>query len=329
MKKKNNELEGTIAEIRDKFGAGSIMMFGDKPIADVESVSTGSIGLDAALGVGGLPIGRITEIYGPEGSGKTTLALHVVAEAQKKGGACAFVDVEHALDPKYSAKIGVDLKSLLLSQPDSGEEALQITESLIKSKNIAVVVIDSVAAIIPRDELNGEIGDRTIATRARLMSQALCKLTPLISKSGTVVIFTNQIRIDVGAWSPNGKPVEITSGGKALKFFASVRLSIRRLMSIKKGDEVVGNRVRAKIIKNKVAAPFKEAEFDIIYDEGISPTGELLTLGEKYRLVSKAGAFYSYGEIKLGRGYDASRKFLKENEEVREDLTSKIREKIA
>jgi len=307
-------IEDTIKSIQTKFGEGAIMKLGDRPKVGIDAIPTGSIGLDAALGVGGIPKGRVIEIFGPESSGKTTLALHIVAEAQKKDGICAFVDAEHALDPEYAKKLGVKTGELLISQPDTGEQALEITESLVRSGKIDVVVVDSVAALTPRDEIEGEMGAHHVGKQARLMSQALRKLTAIVAKSNTVVIFINQIRMQIGVMF--GNP-ETTSGGKALKFYTSVRLDVRRIAQIKKGEEVIGGRVRVKVVKNKVAAPFRQTEFDLLYNEGISKEGEILSLGEKYGIVSKSGASYSYGEVKLGRGYDAARAFLKENVKVR------------
>ena len=322
----------TIKSIETKFGEGAIMKLGDKPKVNVGAISTGSIGLDLALGIGGLPRGRIAEIFGPESSGKTTLALHVVAQAQKLGGTCAFIDAEHALDPDYSQKIGVKTEELLVSQPDYGEQALEIAESLIRSGKIDVIVIDSVAALTPKDEIEGDVGAYHVGKQARLMSQALRKMTGIVARSKTVVIFINQIRMQIGVMF--GNP-ETTPGGKALKFYASVRLDIRRIAQIKKGEEVVGGRVRVKVVKNKVAAPFRAAEFDVLYNEGISPEGELLALGEKFGIIQKSGSSYSYQpadkaggeEIKLGRGYDASRTFLKENPKIRAEILKKIKEK--
>ena len=322
---KNDALEETIKSIQTKFGEGAIMKLGDKPKVGIDAISTGSIGLDAALGVGGLPRGRIIEIFGPESSGKTTLALHVVAEAQKKGGICAYVDAEHAMDPDYSKRLGVNTAELLISQPDTGEQALEITESLIRSGKIDVVVIDSVAALTPKDEIEGEMGAHHVGKQARLMSQALRKLTAIVAKSKTIVIFINQIRMQIGVMF--GNP-ETTPGGKALKFYTSVRLDIRRIAQIKKGEEVVGSRARVKVVKNKVAAPFRIAEFDIIYGEGISHEGEVIALGELWSVVSKSGSSYSYGETKLGRGYDATRTFLKENPKVRSEILKDIRKKM-
>jgi recombination protein RecA len=319
-------VENAIKAIQSKFGEGSIMKLGEKPKVGVDSIPTGSIGLDIALGVGGLPRGRIIEIFGPESSGKTTLALHVIAEAQKKGGVCAYIDAEHAMDPDYTRKLGVKIENLLISQPDNGEQALEIAESLIRTGGIDVIVIDSVAALTPKDEIEGDMGAHHVGKQARLMSQALRKMTALVARSKTVVIFINQIRMQIGVMF--GNP-ETTPGGKALKFFASVRIDIRRIAQIKKGEEVVGSRTRAKIVKNKVAAPFKQAEFDIVYNEGISPEGEIIALGEKEEIISKSGSGYSYGNIKLGRGYDATRTFLKENKEIKEEILKKILEKLA
>jgi recombination protein RecA len=302
------------------------MKMGELPKVNVGAISTGSIGLDMALGIGGLPRGRIIEIYGPESSGKTTLALHVVAQAQKHGGICAFIDAEHAMDPEYSKKIGVKIDELLISQPDYGEQALEISESLIRSGKIDVIVIDSVAALTPKDEIEGDVGAYHVGKQARLMSQALRKMTAIVAKSKTVVIFINQIRMQIGVMF--GNP-ETTPGGKALKFYASVRLDIRRIAQIKKGEDIVGGRVRVKVVKNKVAAPFKMAEFDVLYNEGISPEGELIALGEKSGIISKSGSSYSYGEVKLGRGYDAARTFLKEDKKLRAEILQKIKAALA
>jgi len=326
---KNEKKEGerpnideTLKEIQAKFGVEAIMKLGDKPRVNVDAIPTGSIGLDYALGVGGLPRGRIVEIFGPESSGKTTLSLHVIAEAQKKGGICAFIDAEHAMDPEYSQKLGVRLDELLISQPDTGEQALEITESLVRSGKLDVIVIDSVAALTPKDEIEGDMGAYHVGKQARLMSQALRKLTAIVAKSKTIVIFINQIRMQIGVMF--GNP-ETTPGGKALKFYTSVRLDIRRIAQIKKGDEVMGGRVRVKVVKNKVAAPFKQTEFDLMYNEGISKEGEILALGEKFGVISKSGSSYAYGEEKLGRGYDAARTFLKENKKISDEILKKIR----
>ncbi|TSC54629.1 MAG: recombination protein RecA [Parcubacteria group bacterium LiPW_30] len=320
-----SQIESTIRDIQTKYGEGAIMKLGEKPKVNIGSISTGSLGLDYALGVGGLPQGRIVEIFGPESSGKTTLTLHVIAEAQKKGGVCAFIDAEHALDPEYAKKLGVNINELLISQPDTGEQALEITESLVRSGKIDVVVIDSVAALTPKDEIEGEMGAHHVGKQARLMSQALRKLTAITAKSKTIVIFINQIRMQIGVMF--GNP-ETTPGGKALKFYTSVRLDIRRIASIKKGEDVVGARTRVKVVKNKVAAPFKMTEFDIIYNEGISREGEIIALGEKFGLMTKSGTSYSYGETKLGRGYDATRTFLKENPKITNDLVKQIEKKF-
>lgn len=329
--KQAEQLQQTMDMIQTKFGEGSIITLGDAPKVDVAAISTGSIGLDEALGVGGIPRGRIIEIYGPESSGKTTLTLHVIAEAQKAGGVCAFIDAEHALDPVYARNIGVKTDTLLVSQPDTGEQALEIVDSLVRSGNVSVVVVDSVAALTPKDEIEGDMGAHHVGKQARLMSQALRKLTALVAKSKTTVIFINQIRMKIGVMF--GSP-ETTPGGKALKFYSSVRLDIRRIAQIKKSDEVVGSRTRVKVAKNKVAAPFRQTEFDIIYGEGIAKNGELLALGEKYGLVKKAGASYTYTpaegakypeEVKLGRGYDAARKKLEEEKKIMNQLEKEIR----
>ncbi len=321
-----NRVQDTIREIKSKFGDEAIMMLGDKPKVDIDTVSTGSIGLDAALGVGGLPRGRIIEIFGPESSGKTTLALHVVAEAQKKNGICAFIDAEHAMDPEYAKKLGVKIEELLISQPDTGEQALEICESLVRSGKLDVVVIDSVAALTPKDEIEGEMGAHHVGKQARLMSQALRKLTSIVARSKTIVIFINQIRMQIGVMF--GNP-ETTPGGKALKFYTSVRIDIRRIAQIKKGEEVVGGRVRVKVVKNKVAAPFRQSEFDLIYNEGISQEGEMIALGEKMGIIQKSGTSYSYGEEKLGRGYDATRQFLRATPVIKNKILKEIREHLA
>lgn len=320
-------IDDTIKAIQAKFGEGSIMKLGDKPKVGVDAIPTGSIGLDYALGVGGLPRGRIVEIFGPESSGKTTLALHVVAEAQKLGGICAFVDAEHAMDPDYAHKLGVNIDNLLISQPDTGEQALEITESLVRSGKIDVIVIDSVAALTPKDEIEGDMGATHVGKQARLMSQALRKLTAIVDRSKTIVIFINQIRMQIGVMF--GNP-ETTPGGKALKFYTSVRLDIRRIAQIKKGEDVIGGRIKVKVVKNKVAAPFKQAEFDLLYNKGISQEGEILTLGEKFEILQKAGSSYAYGEVKIGRGYDSACAFLadKENKAVRSEILKQIREKL-
>jgi recombination protein RecA len=326
-KNSDSRVEDAIREIKIKFGDDSIMMLGDKPHTDVNVIPTGSIGLDAALGVGGVPRGRIIEIFGPESSGKTTLALHIIAEAQKLGGICAFIDAEHAMDPEYSQRLGVKIDQLLISQPDNGEQALDIVDSLVRSGKIDVIVIDSVAALTPKDEIEGDMGAYHVGKQARLMSQALRKLTAIVAKSKTVVIFINQIRMQIGIMF--GNP-ETTPGGKALKFYTSVRLDIRRIAQIKKGDEIMGGRVRVKVVKNKVAAPFKQTEFDLMYNEGISKEGEIIALGEKMGIVQKSGNSYKYGDVILGRGYDATRQFLKakENKKMAEEILKLIRKKL-
>lgn len=316
----------TLREIKTKFGEDSIMMLGDKPHVDVNAISTGSIGLDAALGVGGMPRGRIIEIFGPESSGKTTLSLHVVAEAQKTGGICAFIDAEHSMDPEYAQRLGVKINQLLISQPDNGEQALEIVESLVRSGKMDVIVVDSVAALTPKDEIEGDMGAHHVGKQARLMSQALRKLTAIVAKSKTIVIFINQIRMQIGVMF--GNP-ETTPGGKALKFYTSVRIDIRRIAQIKKGEEIMGGRIRVKVVKNKVAAPFKQTEFDLMYNEGISREGEMIALGEKMKIITKSGTSYSYGEEKLGRGYDATRQFLRENPKIAEKVLNEIREGLA
>ena len=326
----NRGIEDTIRSIQTKFGEGAIMKLGDAPKVDIAAISTGSIGLDMALGIGGVPRGRIIEIFGPESSGKTTLSLHIIAEAQKAGGICAFIDAEHAMDPVYSKNLGVKTNELLISQPDTGEQALEICETLVRSGKIDVVVVDSVAALTPKDEIEGDMGQQHVGKQARLMSQALRKLTAIVAKSKTTVIFINQIRMQIGVMF--GNP-ETTPGGKALKFYTSVRLDIRRIAQIKKGEDVVGGRTRVKVVKNKVAAPFKQTEFDIIYGEGISREGEILALGEKIGIVKKSGASYSYvdkegADQKLERGYDATRQFLKANPKVGDYLMKEIRKRF-
>lgn len=326
-KSNDSGIADALRDIKTKFGDDSIMMLGDKPHTDVNSIPTGSIGLDAALGIGGVPRGRIIEIFGPESSGKTTLSLHIIAEAQKTGGICAFIDAEHAMDPEYSQRLGVKIDQLLISQPDNGEQALDIVDSLVRSGKIDVIVIDSVAALTPKDEIEGDMGAFHVGKQARLMSQALRKLTAIVAKSKTVVIFINQIRMQIGVMF--GNP-ETTPGGKALKFYTSVRLDIRRIAQIKKGDEIMGGRVRVKVVKNKVAAPFKQTEFDLMYNEGISKEGEIIALGEKMGIIQKSGASYKYADLPLGRGYDATRQFLKakENKKLTEEILKKIREKL-
>ena len=316
-------LESALQQIERQFGKGSIMRLGgDNPLPEIESTSTGSLGLDIALGIGGLPKGRIVEIYGPESSGKTTLTLHCIAEEQKKGGVCAFVDAEHALDPIYARKLGVNLDDLLISQPDTGEQALEITDTLVRSGAVSMVVVDSVAALTPKSELEGDMGDSSVGVHARLMSQAMRKLTGSINRSGCMVIFINQIRMKIGVMF--GSP-ETTTGGNALKFYASVRLDIRRIGAIKDRDEVVGNATRVKVVKNKVAPPFKQVEFDIMYGEGISKTGELLDLGVKAGIVEKSGAWFSYGDERIGQGRENSKIFLKENPAIALEIEDKIR----
>jgi len=321
---KNKALDAALGQIERAFGKGSIMRLGqnDAP-ADVECVSTGSLGLDIGLGIGGLPRGRVVEIYGPESSGKTTLALHVIAEAQRAGGTCAFVDAEHALDPVYARKLGVDLDELLISQPDAGEQALEIADTLVRSGAIDVLVIDSVAALVPRAELEGEMGDTHVGLHARLMSQALRKLTGSISRSRCMVVFINQIRMKIGVMF--GSP-ETTTGGNALKFYASVRLDIRRIGSIKDRDTIVGNQTRVKVVKNKMAPPFKTVEFDIMYGEGISKTGELIDLGVTAGIVEKAGSWFSYGDQRIGQGRENAKQFLRENPDIAREIEGRIRE---
>jgi recombination protein RecA len=319
-------LESTIAQIEKDFGKGSIMRLGSKDVlVPVSVIPTGSISLDAALGVGGMPRGRVVEIFGPESGGKTTMALHVIAQAQKTGGQAAFIDAEHALDPNYAKKLGVDVDNLLVSQPDNGEQALSIAEALIRSGSLDVVVVDSVAALVPRAELEGEMGDPQMGLQARLMSQALRKLTGIVSKSRTCLIFINQIREKIGVMF--GNP-ETTTGGRALKFYSSIRLDVRRIQSIKEGDRVVGSRTRGKVVKNKVAAPFREAEFDIIYGEGISFEGDLLDLGVTHNIVEKSGTWLSYGGERLGQGRENARMFLKEHTDIREKIETALRKKL-
>jgi recombination protein RecA len=320
---KTKALEAALSQIERSFGKGSIMKLGENAKMEVEVISTGSLGLDIALGVGGLPKGRIIEIYGPESSGKTTLALQVIAEAQKSGGTCAFVDAEHALDPAYARKLGVNLHDLLISQPDTGEQALEITDTLVRSGAVDVLVVDSVAALTPRAEIEGEMGDSLPGLQARLMSQALRKLTASISKSGCMVIFINQIRMKIGVMF--GSP-ETTTGGNALKFYASVRLDIRRVGSLKDQDEVIGNQTKVKVVKNKVAPPFKQVEFDIMYGEGVSKTGELIDLGVKAGFVEKSGAWFSYDSQRLGQGREKAKQFLAENPETADAIERKLRE---
>lgn len=315
-----------IADIKNKFGDEAIMLLGERPKVGVDAISTGSIGVDWTLGIGGLPRGRIIEIFGPESSGKTTLALHTIAEAQKQGGLCAFIDAEHALDPEYAKKIGVKISDLLISQPDNGEQALEIVESLVRSGKVDVIVVDSVAALTPKDEIEGDMGAMHVGKQARLMSQALRKLTAISSKTKTIVIFINQIRMQIGVMF--GNP-ETTPGGKALKFYTSVRIDIRRIAQIKKGEEVMGGRHRVKIVKNKVAAPFRQTEFDLMYNEGISREGEMLALGEKFGIITKSsGGSYEFEGEKMGRGYDAARTWLRENKPKMNQILKKIKEQL-
>ena len=316
-------LELTLGNIEKNYGKGTIMKLGDEAVENVDAISTGSISLDHALGVGGLPRGRVTEIYGPESSGKTTLALHAIAEAQKAGGIAAFIDAEHAFDRYYAKNLGIDIENLLVSQPDNGEQALEIVDNLIRSGAIDIIVIDSVAALTPRAEIEGEMGDSKMGLQARLMSQAMRKLTATISKTGTCCVFINQLREKIGVMF--GNP-ETTTGGNALKFYSSVRIDIRKMQQIKEGDNITGNRVRVKIVKNKVAPPFRKAEFDIVYGEGISKFGEIIDLGVDMNILKKSGSWFSYGETRLGQGRDAVRSLLKDNPELAEELENKIRE---
>ena len=319
---KKKALETAMQQIEKMYGKGSIMRYGAESTMNVEAIPTGSLSLDLALGIGGLPRGRIVEIYGPESSGKTTQALHVLAEAQKMGGEVAFVDAEHALDPTYAKALGGNVEDMLISQPDSGEQALEITEALLRSGAIDVVVVDSVAALVPRAEIEGEMGDSFVGLHARLMSQALRKLTGIINKTNSIVIFINQLREKVGVMY--GNP-EVTTGGRALKFYASVRIDVRRIEALKNGGEVVGNRTRAKVVKNKVAPPFREAEFDIMYGEGIAHTGELIDLGVRLGIITKAGSWFSMGEVRIGQGRDAAKKYLEENPDIAADVEAQIR----
>jgi len=322
VQQKEKTLDLAISQIEKQFGQGSIMRMGEDSIVKIESISTGSISLDAALGIGGIPRGRITEIYGPESSGKTTLTLHIIAEAQKTGGYAAFIDAEHAMDPEYAKKLGVDTDNLLISQPDTGEQALDITETLVRSGALDIIVIDSVAALVPKAELDGDMGDSHMGLHARLMSQALRKLTGSVSKSKTSVIFINQIRHKIGVMF--GSP-ETTTGGNALKFYASVRLDIRRIGQIKEGDQIVGNRTRVKVVKNKVAPPFKNTEFDIMYGEGISYEGDLLDLAVQADIVNKMGAWYSYNKEKIGQGRENAKRYLQDNENVRNEIETGVK----
>ncbi len=326
LKEKNKSLEAAISQIDQNFGKGSVMRLGQQEALDVEAISTGSLSLDLALGIGGLPKGRIIEIYGPESSGKTTLALQVVAEAQKAGGICAFVDAEHAMDPAYAKKLGVKTDELLISQPDTGEQALEITDTLIKSGSVSVLVVDSVAALTPKAELEGEMGDHHVGLQSRLMSQALRKITGSVSKSNTMVIFINQIRMKIGVMF--GNP-ETTSGGNALKFYSSVRMDIRRIGAIKDKDQIIGNTTRVKVIKNKVAPPFKVVEFDLMYGKGISKVGELVDLGAKADIIEKSGAWYAYKGEKIGQGKENAKLYLEKNPKIAEEVEKAVREKAA
>ena len=324
-KDKLKALEQAVQQIDRQFGKGALVRLGDKPQDAIQAISTGSIAVDAALGIGGVPRGRVIEIFGPESSGKTTLTLHIIAEAQKRGGLAAFIDAEHALDAEYAKKLGVDIENLMVSQPDSGEQGLEIAEALIRSAAIDVVVIDSVSALVPKAELEGEMGDAVVGLQARLMSQALRKLTAVVSKSKTSLIFINQIREKIGVMF--GNP-ETTSGGRALKFYSSVRIDIRRINSIKDGEEVVGSRTKVKIVKNKVASPFKMAEFDINYGEGISKVGELIDIGIEMKIVEKSGAWFSYGDLRIGQGRENAKQFLRDNPDVAAEIEVKIRERM-
>lgn len=322
---KQKAVEFALSQIEKQFGKGSIMKLGEVKTVAVDTIPTGSLSLDLALGVGGMPRGRVVEIYGPESSGKTTLAMHILAEAQKMGGVVAFVDAEHAFDPEYAKNIGLDTDNLLISQPDTGEQALEIAETLVRSGGVDVLVVDSVAALTPRAEIEGEMGDSHMGLQARLMSQALRKITAITAKSNTTVIFINQIRMKIGVMF--GNP-ETTTGGMALRFYSSIRLDIRRKGQIMEGDQVIGNNVKVKVVKNKVAPPFKTAEFDIMYNEGISKTGEILDLGVKYDLISKAGAWYEYNGIKIGQGREAAKQFLKDNQKEANEIEKQIRTKV-
>jgi recombination protein RecA len=318
-------LERAIGDIQKRFGEGALMRLGEAQNMAVDAIPTGSLALDLALGVGGIPRGRVSEIYGPEASGKTTLSQHIVAEAQRMGGVCAFIDMEHALDPAYAARCGVNVDDLYISQPDTGEQALEIAETLVRSGAVDLVIIDSVAALVPRAEIEGDMGDATMGMQARLMSQALRKLSGAIKQTNTAVIFTNQLRMKIGVMF--GNP-ETTTGGRALKFYASVRLDMRRIESIKVGSEVVGNRVRARVVKNKVAPPFKVAEFDIMYDEGIAKMGDILDLGVQFEEIEKRGSYYSYGETRLGQGRENAKDFLRANQEIAEAIEASIRKQV-
>ena len=319
---KTKDLKETLSQIEKQFGKGTVMRMGDKEILDIPSISTGSVGLDIALGIGGIPQGRVTEIYGPESSGKTTLTLQIIAECQKKGGTAAFIDAEHALDPQYAGKLGVNVDDLLLSQPDTGEQALEVADMLVKSNSVDLVVVDSVAALVPRAEIEGEMGDHHVGLQARLMSQALRKITGNIQRSGATVIFINQIRMKIGVMI--GSP-ETTTGGNALKFYSSVRLDIRRIGAVKEGDEVIGNETRVKVVKNKVSPPFRQAEFQIMYGQGINSEGEILDFGQKLGVIEKAGSWYSHNGEKIGQGKVNASTFLKENTAIRDALLKDIR----
>ena len=319
---KTKDLKETLSQIEKQFGKGTVMRMGDKEILDIPSISTGSVGLDIALGIGGIPQGRVTEIYGPESSGKTTLTLQIIAECQKKGGTAAFIDAEHALDPQYAAKLGVNVDDLLLSQPDTGDQALEVADMLVKSNSVDLVVVDSVAALVPRAEIEGEMGDHHVGLQARLMSQALRKITGNIQRSGATVIFINQIRMKIGVMF--GSP-ETTTGGNALKFYSSVRLDIRRIGAVKEGDEVIGNETRVKVVKNKVSPPFRQAEFQIMYGQGINSEGEILDFGQKLGVIEKAGSWYSHNGEKIGQGKVNASTFLKENTAIRDALLKDIR----
>ena len=323
---KKKSLELAIKQIDKQFGKGTILRMGDREIEPIDAINTGSLGLDLALGIGGVPKGRIVEIYGPESSGKTTLTLHLIAQCQKAGGVCAFVDAEHALDPNYAKNLGVDIDNLYISQPDFGEQALDVVETLARSGAVDLIVVDSVAALTPKNEIDGDMGDQHVGLQARLMSQALRKLTSVVHKMGSTVIFINQIRMKIGAMG-YGTP-ETTTGGNALKFYSSVRIDVRRIATLKQGDDPVGNRVRVKVVKNKVAPPFKQAEFDIMFGEGISREGELMDYGVKLDIIDKSGAWFSYGSTKLGQGRENAKAFLKENEAVAAEIENKIRENI-
>lgn len=325
MAEKNPSIQNVVSEIKEKFGEGVIMKLGDVKRVDIESIPTGAISLDIALGIGGIPRGRVVEVYGPESSGKTTLTLHIIAHAQKAGGVAAFIDAEHALDPEYAKRIGVNINDLLISQPDNGEQALDIVETLVSSGQISVIVVDSVAALVPRAEIEGDMGDQHVGRQARLMSQALRKLTAIVAKSNCTVIFINQIRMKIGVMF--GNP-ETTTGGNALKFYSSVRIEVRRAAQIKKAEDIVGNRVKVKIVKNKVAPPFKTTEFDIMYNEGISASGDMLDTGVKYEIIAKKGNSYSFGETKLGTGRETAKQFLKENPKVMKEISKEIYKKL-